>query len=81
MNETQAEKIMDKMTEMSVQLARVEVLMQELANDTKDLKNTLRDHESRIDELESHKHATIGAKDVAAWLAIAGIMVWEVLAK
>ena len=72
-------RVYDKLSEISERLARVEVLLSELTGDVRDMKTTLRDHETRINELESHKDATIGMKDVITWLVMAGIALWGVL--
>ena len=77
-NEEQS-RVYDKLSEISERLARVEVLLSELTGDVRDMKTTLRDHETRINELESHKDATIGMKDVITWLVMAGIALWGVL--
>lgn len=81
MSEDKLDKMFDKISEISERTVRVEVIMKEVANDINDTRRTLRNHEQRINELESHKDSVVGVKDVVAWLAIAGIMVWEVMSK
>lgn len=80
-DEGQNERLWNKLNEISERLARVETMIHERTDDTKEIRNMLKSHEDRLAELESHKHATIGAKDIVAWLAITGIMLWEVLKK
>ena len=77
-NEEQS-RVYDKLSEISERLARVEVLLSELTGDVRDMKATLRDHETRINELESHKDAAFGMKDIVTWLVITGIALWGVL--
>ena len=71
--------IQENQQDIRERLAKVEVMLGELTDDMKDMKHTLRSHESRIKELESHKDATIGAKDIVTWLAMAGIALWGVM--
>ena len=75
----ESERLYEKLAEISERLARVEVMMSELTDDMKDTKQTLRNHEARIKELESHKDATVGAKDIITWLVMAGIALWGVM--
>ena len=81
MNEEQTIKLMEKLNDISERIVKIETLMQEWSTDTKEIRQLLKEHERRIAELENHKSATVGAKDIIAWVAIAGIMVWEVLSK
>ena len=78
MNDEQG-RVYEKLSEISERLARVEVLLSELTGDVRDMKATLRDHETRINELESHKDAAFGMKDIVTWLVITGIALWGVL--
>ena len=72
-------RIYEKLSEISERLARVEVLLSESTGNMHDMKLTLRDHETRINELESHKDAAFGMKDIVTWLVMAGIALWGVL--
>ena len=81
MSEDKFDKMFDKILDISERLARIEAMVKETVEDANDTREMLRNHEQRLAELENHKSAVISAKDVVAWLAIAGIMVWEVLAR
>ena len=81
MSEDKLDRLYDKVSEMSERMARVETMMTELTRDMQDVRHTLRNHEERLNGLESHKEATIGAKDIITWLAMAGIALWGVLSK
>lgn len=81
MSDEQIMKLMEKLNEMDKRNVKMETLMQEWSSDVKDIRQLLRDYDKRINELERHKDTVIGAKDVITWLAIAGIMVWEVLSR
>ena len=81
MGEGNNDKFWNKLNEISERLARVETMIHERTDDTKEIRNMLKSHEDRLSELETHKASTIGAKDIVAWLAIAGIMIWEVLSR
>lgn len=81
MSEDKLDRMFDKISDISERIVRVEVLIKEVADDTNDTKTTLRRHEERIAELESHKDSFIGAKDIVVWLAITGIALWEVLSR
>ena len=39
----------------------------------------LKSHEDRLSELESHKHSSVGAREVVAFLVMAGLALWGVL--
>ena len=81
MSDEQILKLMDKLNDIDRRSVKMETLMQEWSADVKDIRQLLREHDKRINELESHKDSVVGAKDVFTWLAIAAIMVWEVLAR
>ena len=73
------ERFWNKLNEISERLARVETMIHERTDDTKEIRNMLKSHEDRIAELESHKHATIGAKEIVAFIITAAIAIWGVL--
>lgn len=81
MSDEQILKLMEKLNDIDKRSVKMETLMQEWSADVKDIRQLLREYDKRIDKLESHKDTVVGAKDVITWLAIAGIMVWEVLAR
>lgn len=80
MNDEKLDKLYDKVSEMSERLserlARVETMIHERTDDTKETRDTLERHERRIAELEKHKSSVIGAKDIATWIVMAGIALW-----
>lgn len=73
------ERVWNKLNEISERLARVETMIHERTDDTKEIRNMLKSHEDRLCELESHKHATIGAKEIVAFIIMAGLALWGVL--
>lgn len=81
MSEEQTVKVMEKLSDIDKRIVRIETLIQEWTNNTREVRAVLKEHERRISDLENQKSAAIGAKDIVAWLVIAGIMVWEVLSK
>ena len=62
-----------------VRLGKMETMIHERTNDTKELRNMIKSHEDRLSELESHTHSAIGAKEIVAWLVVTGIALWGVL--
>ena len=86
MSESQIERIMDALNdiqknqqEIRERLAKVETMIHERTDDTKEIRNMLKSHEDRLAELESHKSSTIGAKEVVAFAIMAGLALWGVL--
>lgn len=79
MGETQLNMILSSLQDIRERLARVETMIHERTDDTKEIRNMLKSHEDRLAELESHKHLTIGAKEVVAFLIMAGIALWGAL--
>lgn len=79
MADEKLDKLYDKVSEMSERLARVETMIHERTDDTKEVRDMLERHERRISDLEKHKSSVIGAKDIATWLAMAAIALWGVL--
>lgn len=75
----EGEKFWDKLNEISERLARVETMIHERTDDTKEIRNMLKSHEDRLSELESHKHSSVGAREVVAFLVMAGLALWGVL--
>lgn len=60
-------------------LAKVETMLHERTDDTKEIRNLLKSHEDRLSELESHKHSSVGAREIVAFLIMAGLALWGVL--
>lgn len=54
-------------------------MIHERTDDTKEIRNMLKSHEDRLSELESHKYSSIGAREVVAFLVMAGVALWGVL--
>lgn len=70
---------MDKLSEISERLVRVETLLDEFKNDNKAIKAKLNNHEGRLQDLENHKASVISVKDIITWLVMAAIALWGVL--
>ena len=73
------ERLWNKLNDISERLARVETMIHERTDDTKEIRNMLKSHEDRLSELESHKHSSVGAREVVAFLVMAGLALWGVL--
>ena len=86
MSDNQIDRIIDKLDDiqkdqrdMLVRLGKVETMIHERTDDTKEIRNMLKSHEDRLAELESHKHSTIGAREIIAFLVMAGVALWGAL--
>lgn len=73
------EKIMDKLSEISERLVRVETLLEKITDENKAMKEKLNNHEGRLQDLEKHKTSVISAKDIFTWAVMAAIALWGVL--
>ena len=73
------EKVYEKLSEISERLARVETMIHERTDDTKETRDMLDRHERRIAELEKHKTSVVGAKDIFTWVIMEGIALWGVI--
>lgn len=62
-----------------VRLGKMETMIHERTDDTKELRNMIKSHEDRIAELESHKYSNIGARGIVAFIVMAGLALWGVL--
>lgn len=67
----------NQLQDIRERLAKVETILNERTDGTKELQNMIKSHDDRLSELENHAHTTIGAKEIVAWLVVVGIMAWE----
>ena len=74
-------RIIDKLTDIGERLVAVETLLQELTTDKRDILLTLKDHASRISELEKHKTKVVNVKDIFMWAFMAIIAIVEIVQK
>ena len=86
MSDNQIDRIIGRLDEIQkdqrdilVRLGKVETMIHERTVDTKEIRNMLKSHEDRLAELESHKHSTIGAREIVAFAIMAGVAIWGVL--
>ena len=79
MDEAQIVKLMDKLSEMSERLARVETMLQANASEYKHINDTLLDHDERLNLLEQAKASAMSIKELIAWSAAFGVALWGVL--
>lgn len=79
MDETQVIKLMDKLSELSERMARVETMLQANHDSDKAIANTLADHDERIDALEQSKASAMSVKELIAWSLAFGVALWGVL--
>ncbi len=68
-----------QLVDIRERLAKMETMLHERTDDTKEIRNMLKSHEDRLAELESHKHSSIGAREIVAFLIMAGLALWGVL--
>lgn len=73
------DKIMDKLTEISERLVKVETLLDKFTDDNKLIREKLNNHEGRLQDLEQHKTSVVNAKDIFTWSIMAAIALWGVL--
>lgn len=79
MDEAQIIKLMDKLSELSERMARVETLLQTNHDADKAIAKTLADHDERIDALEQSKASAMSVKEFIAWSLAFGVALWGVL--
>ena len=79
MDEAQIIKLMDKLSELSERMARVETLLQTNHDADKAIAKTLADHDERIDALEQSKASAMSVKELIAWSLAFGVALWGVL--
>ena len=79
MDSEQVMKLMDKLSEMSERLARVETMLQANASEYKHISDTLLDHDERLDLLEQSKASAMSVKELIAWSLAFGVALWGVL--
>ena len=86
MGDSQIDRVMNKLDDIQKnqldireRLAKVETMIHERTDDTKEIRNMLKSHEDRLAELEANKHSNIGAREIVAFLVMAGLALWGVL--
>ena len=79
MDESQVMKLMDKLSELSERMARVETMLQANHDSDKAIMKTLAGHDERIGALEQSRASAMGYKEVIAWFTVTGIALWGVL--
>lgn len=86
MGDSQIDRVMNKLDDIQKnqldireRLAKVETMIHERTDDTKEIRNMLKSHEDRLAELEAHKQSNIGAREIVAFLVMAGLALWGVL--
>ena len=77
MDESQVMKLMDKLSELSERMARVEALLQERSSDTEKINAIIAGHEARLSNLEQNRAAVMGVKSLIGWAAMAAIALYE----
>jgi len=70
---------MNKLSEISERLVRVETLLDKITDDNDAIKERLMNHEGRLQDLEQHRTQVISAKDIFTWAVMAAIALWGVL--
>ena len=71
--------IRESQQDIRERLAKVETMLHERTDDTKELRDMLKSHEDRITDLEAHKSSNMGAREIVAFLIMAGLALLGVL--
>ena len=79
MDEMQVMKLMDKLSELSERMARVETMLQANHDSDKAIAKTLADHDERIGALEQSRASAMSVKELIAWSLAFGVALWGVL--
>lgn len=79
MDEAQVMKLMDKLSELSERMARVETMLQANHDSDKAIMKTLAGHDERIGALEQSRASAMSYKEIIAWFTVTGIALWGVL--
>ena len=67
------------MADISERLVKVETLIHERTDDTKEMHDKMKSLEDRICAIETNTSKAVGAKDIVTWAVMAGIALWGVL--
>lgn len=79
MEQTDVVKMLEKLSDISERLAKVEVMLNERSHATSEILETLEQHEERIRELEQSDTEMFTTKNLFVWGVATLIAVWGVL--
>ena len=81
MNDEQVMKLMDKLSELSERIARVETMLRERASEVEEINTILKQHNERIAILEQNKASINDMRSFLGWLVATAIAIWSVVWK
>ena len=81
MNDEQVMKLMDKLSELSERIARVETMLRERESELKEINCILKQHNDRIAVLEQNKASMREIIGFIGWAIAMLIAIWSVIAK
>lgn len=81
MNDEQVMKLMDKLSELSERIARVEIMLRERASELEEVNCILKQHNDRIAVLEQNKASMREIIGFIGWAIAMLIAIWSVIAK
>lgn len=81
MNDEQVMKLMDKLSELSERIARVETMLRERATELEEINCVLKQHNDRIAVLEQNRASMRDIIGFIGWAIAMVIAVWSVIAK
>ena len=81
MNDEQVMKLMDKLSELSERIARVETMLRERASELEEINEVLRQHNDRIAILEQNKASMHDIIGFVGWAIATIVAIWSVIMK
>ena len=81
MNDEQVMKLMDKLSELSERIARVETMLRDRASELEEINVILKQHNDRIAILEQNKASLHDIVGFVGWAVATAIAVWSVVFK
>lgn len=81
MNDEQVMKLMDKLSELSERIARVETMLRDRATELEEINAILKQHNDRIAILEQNKASLHDIVGFVGWAVATAIAIWSVVFK
>ena len=81
MNDEQVMKMLDKLSELSERIARVETMLRDRATELEEINAILKQHNDRIAILEQNKASLHDIIGFVGWAVATAIAVWSVVFK
>lgn len=74
-------KLMDKLSELSERIARVETMLRERASEVEEINNILKQHNDRIAILEQGKASLTDMTSFLGWAVATAVAIWSVITR